>query len=281
MTKMTPSIAKFLIIGLASAAASLMGVSAQAETLRICASTKEAPYSEEGETGFENKIAVALAHAMGRTPEFVFTDKFAIYLVRDFLDAKHCDVVMGVDAGDNRVLTTESIYRTGYVYVSREASGFEADGWEDLAATPYGRFAIRFHSPAETILKYAGKWEDNAAYLYSLINFKSRRNQYNQIPAARLVSEVSSGNADLAIAFAPDVARYVKASRTALRMTMITDSITRSDGVEIPLQYDQAIGVRKDDSVLLAEINAALPNIQGEIDAILMDEGIPLLPPSN
>lgn len=279
---MMTSIVKSLLAGLAIAAAGLMGVtSAQAETLRICASTKEAPYSEEGETGFENKIAVALANAMGRTPEFVFTDKFGIYLVRDFLDARHCDIVMGVDAGDNRVLTTESIYRTGYVYVSREELGFEGDGWQDIAATPYGRFAIRFHSPAETLLKYAGKWEDNAAYLYSLINFKSRRNQYNQVPAAKLVSEVSSGNADLAIAFAPDVARYVKASRTVLRMTMITDSITRSDGLEIPLQYDQAIGVRKDDSVLLAEINAALPNIQGEIDAILMDEGIPLLPPSN
>ena len=290
---MTARFTTSLLAGAALAAACTIGA-AQAQTddaqtdeaqaddaLRICASTREAPYSEEGRTGFENKIAIALAKAMGRTPEFVFTDKFGIYLVRDFLNAGLCDVVMGVDVDDPRVLTTGAVYRTGYVYVSREDTGFDGDGWQDIAGTPYGRFAIRFYSPAETILKYNGKWEDNAAYLYGLINFKSRRNQYNQVDAAKLVSEVTAGHADMAIAFAPDVARYVKASGTPLRMTMITDAITRVDGLEIPLQYDQAIGVRKDDTALLAEISQALPGIRGEIDAILTDEGIPLLPPGS
>ena len=57
--------------------------------------------------------------------------------------------------------------------------------------------------------------------------------------------------------------------------------MTRSDGKVVPLQYDQAIGVRKDDRTLLDEINAALPKVRGEINAILMEEGIPLLPPSS
>jgi methanol oxidation system protein MoxJ len=264
-----------------AAAASGAATASAAQTLRICASTKEAPYSDAGATGFENRIAAKLAEAMGREAEFVFTDKFAIYLVRDFLDARACDVVMGVDVGDERMLTTGSVYRTGYVYVSREDENFTGSSWRDIQGTPYGRFAIRFYTPAELMLKYAGKWEDNAAYLYGLINFQSRRNQYNQVAADRLVSEVASGEADLAIAFAPDVARYVKASSVPLRMTMIEDEMTRSDGKVVPLQYDQAIGVRKDDRTLLDEINAALPKVRGEINAILMEEGIPLLPPSS
>lgn len=252
-----------------------------AEPLRICASTKEAPYSDAEAGGFENRIAVKLAEAMGREPRFVFSDKFAIYIVRDLLETGECDVVLGVDAGDARLATSMPIYRTGYVLVSREDKNFTSGDWEDIRDTRFSRFAVRFYTPAETILKYTGKWEDNAAYLYGLINFKSNRNTYNQVEASKLVTEVASGQADLAIAFAPDVARYVKSSTVPVRMTLIEKPITRSDGKIIPLQYDQAIGVRKDDTALLEAINAALPKIRGDIETILAEEGIPLLPPSS
>lgn len=262
------------VIGAVSAASA-------AEKLRICASTKEAPYSAADGSGFENRIAVTLAEAMGREPEFVFSDKFAIYIVRDLLETGECDVVLGIDAGDERLLTSTPIYRTGYVMVSREETNFTTADWEDIRDTDFSRFAIRFYSPAETILKYTGKWEDNAAYLYGLINFKSNRNTYNQVEASKLVTEVAGGEADLAIAFAPDVARYVKSSPVPVRMTLIDKPITRSDGKVLPLQFDQAIGVRKDSQALLDQINAAIPDIRGDIDRILAEEGIPLLPPSS
>ncbi|WP_114395826.1 methanol oxidation system protein MoxJ [Oleisolibacter albus] len=263
---------------LTGGSAALAASAAKEPALRICASTKEAPYSSGDGTGFENRIAASLAKAMGRKAEFVFTDKYAIYLVRDSLNAGACDVVVGVDVDDERMLTTDAIYRTGYVFVSREDRQFAGTKWEDAGRPDLGRFAIRFHGPGETILKYTGKWEDNAAYLYSLINFQSRRNSYNNVEAARLVSEVTSGEADLAIAFAPDVARYVKASGVPVRMQLIDNDIPRPDGKIVPLHYAQAIGVRKDDASLLAEINAALPKVRADIRRILEEEGIPLLP---
>lgn len=269
------------VLAAAALLAAVAGAAEAAEPLRICASTKEAPYSSADGSGFENRIAVKLAEAMGREPRFVYADKFAIYIVRDYLETGECDVVLGVDAGDERLATSKPIYRTGYVMVSRQDENFDTADWEAIRDTRFSRFAIRFYSPAETILKYTGKWEDNAAYLYGLIDFKSNRNTYNQVDAARLVSEVAGGEADLAIAFAPDVARYVKSASVPMRMTMIDRPITRTDGKAIPLQYDQAIGVRKDDTALLAEIEAALPKIRADIDQILAEEGIPLLPPSS
>ena len=86
------------------------------------------------------------------------------------------------------------------------------------------------------MLKYAGKYEDNLAYLYGLVNFKSNRNAFTEVAADRLASEVRNGEADLAIAFAPDVARYVTASDGELRLTLIENSLERQDGVTIPLQ---------------------------------------------
>jgi len=247
------------------------------DELRICASEVEAPFSQKDGNGFENVIAGALAEAMDRKATFVWSSKPAIFQVRDQLDAKLCDVVMGVDSGDERLLTTRPYYRSSYVLLTRADRGITASDWADPQVKALSSFVVRFFSPGETIVKRLGKYEDNMAYLYSLINFKSPRNQYVQIPGERLVGEVVSGQADIAIAFAPEIARYAKASSTPLRTTVMTTPVTRADGAVLPMHYDQSIGVRRDSAGLLAEIEAALAKLRPRIDRILEDEGIPVL----
>ncbi len=250
------------------------------DELRICASTVEAPFSAADSSGFEDRVAVVLAQAMGRKPVFVRNDKPGIYLVRDQLDQNNCDVVMGVDVGDERVLASKPYYRTGYVMLTKADRNITASAWDDQQIKDQTRFAVRFYSPAETMLKRIGRFEDNAAYMYSLVNFKSRRNQWVQVPGDRIVTEVASGEADVGIAFAPEVARYVKASSTPLRMTVISKDIDQPNGEPIPMHYDQAVGVRKNDPGLLAEINTALEKARPQIEEILKQEGIPLLDPN-
>lgn len=251
------------------------------DRLMVCASAKDAPYSTATKDGFENRIADALAQAMGREVEFVFSERASIYNVRDLLEPKQCDVVFGIDPGDPRVETSEPYFRTAYAFVSRADAGFDGHRWQDAGRDGLKRFATRIHSPAQTMLKYAGKYEDNLAYLYGLVNFKSNRNAFTEVAADRLASEVRNGEADLAIAFAPDVARYVAASDGELRLTLIENSLERQDGVTIPLQYGQTVGVRKGDDALLKEINEALAKAQDQIRTILEEEGIPLLPLSS
>jgi mxaJ protein len=216
---------------------------------------------------------------MDRKATFVWSSKPAIFQVRDQLEAKLCDIVMGVDSGDERLLTTRPYYRSSYVLLTRADRGITASDWADPQVKALSSFVVRFFSPGETIVKRLGKYEDNMAYLYSLINFKSPRNQYVQIPGERLVGEVASGQADIAIAFAPEIARYVKASTTPLRTTVMTTPVTRADGAVLPVHYDQSIGVRRDSAGLLAEIETALAKLRPRIDRILEDEGIPVLAP--
>lgn len=248
--------------------------------LRVCASEVEAPFSQKDGKGFENRLAEVLATAMGRKAQFVWSGKPAIYQVRDQLDPRLCDVVMGVDTGDARLLTSRPYYRTSYVLVTKADRNITATDWQDPQVKALGRFAIRFYSPGETVLKRLGKYEDNAAYLYSLVNFRSPRNQFVEVPGERLVTEVANGEAEIAFAFAPEVARYVKASQVPLRMAPAGTSVTRFDGTLVPLHYDQSVGVRKDDAALLAEIDAALAKARPQIDGILVEEGIPLLKPN-
>jgi mxaJ protein len=245
--------------------------------LRICASEVEPPFSQKDGKGFENQLAKALAKTMGRKAIFVWSPKPAIFQVRDQLEPRLCDVVMGVDFGDERLLTSRPYYRSSYVLITRADRNITASDWTDPQIKSLDRFVVRFFSPGETIVKRLGKYEDNMAYLYSLINFKSPRNQYVQIPGDRLVGEVANGKADIGIAFAPEVARYVKMSPAPLRMTMMTKTVTRADGAVLPVHFDQSIGVRRDSASLLAEIETALAKLRPRIDQILEEEGIPVV----
>jgi len=247
------------------------------DELKICAAQNEPPYSMKDGTGFENRIAVALATAMDRKPVFVWSEKPAIYLVRDYLDKKACDIVIGIDSGDQRVQTSAPYYRSSYVFISRADQDLDVDSWHDQRLLKTGHIAVSFGSPGEVMLKEIGKYEDNMAYLYSLVNFRSPRNQYTQIPPARLVSEVVTGNADIAVAFAPEVGRYIKNSTTPLRMAVIKEDVLRSDGSPMAFQYDQSIGIRKDDNVLLQAVNAGLEKARPQILKILTDEGVPVI----
>ncbi|RUP11219.1 methanol oxidation system protein MoxJ [Hyphomicrobium sp.] len=250
-----------------------------ASTLRICAAAKELPYSASDKSGFENKIAETLATAMGRKVEFVWSDKAAIYAVRDQLDKKLCDVVIGVDTGDERVLTSRAYYRAPYVFVQRKDSPLKIVDWDspDLAkAHPIGFVQ---GSPAEVMITKLDLYNDNINYVSSLTNFKDKRNAYTRIPPERMVGEVADKTAALAVAFAPEVARYVKAN-DALKMVVIPDNNVRSDGLRVPHHFDQSFAVRKDDKDLLAAIDAALPKAQAQIETILKDEGVPYVPPT-
>ncbi|MFO1124081.1 MAG: methanol oxidation system protein MoxJ [Methylocystis sp.] len=251
---------------------------ADPNTLRICAAKNQPPLSMEDGSGLENKIGVALADAMKRKAQFVWSQRPAIYLVRDYLDKKLCDVIIGLDTGDPRVASSKPYYRTGYVFVSRVDRDLDVKSWSDARLKKLGHVVVAFGSPGEVLLKDMGQYEDNMAYLYSLVNFKSPRNQYTQIDPARMVGEVVSGSADIAVGFAPDVARYVKSSTIPLRMTLIEDDAAKGSGEKVPQRFDQSVGVRRDNKALLSEIDQALVAARPQIDEILKAEGVPLLP---
>ncbi len=94
-----------------------------------------------------------------------------------------------------------------------------------------------------------------------------------------MVADVADGKAEIAVGFAPEVARYVRQSSVPLRMTEVDDDTVRSDGVKIPQSFDQSMGVRKNDNELRAALDDALVKARPAIENILKAEGIPLLRP--
>lgn len=269
--------APLLLAGLLSAPAQASDEAADNSTvLRVCAAADELPYSNRDGSGFENKIAVALADAMGRKPHFVWFSRPGIYIVRDQLDMKMCDVVMGVDAGDDRVATTKPYYRAPYVFIQRKDTKLDIKDWSSPDLAKAAKIGFTPGSPAQIMLEKIGLFREHFNYMHSLTNFQDRRNKFTRIPPQRMVNEVADGTADVAVNFAPEVARYVKASGK-LTLTVIPDDNVRGDGEKVPHHFDQAIGVRKDDTALLSALDLALEKAKPRIEEILKDEGIPLV----
>lgn len=280
---------KTVSVAIAAICLSLIGTAFAADdaakpVLRVCAAANEAPYSNRNGEGFENRIAEIIAGAMGRKAEFVWSEKPAIYLVRDQLDTDNCDVVMGVDTADDRMLTTKPYYRAPYVFIERKDSPLDITSFDSPDLMKAGKIGYVPGSPAEVMMNKLDLFGANFNYVKSLSNFKSPRNQYVRIDPDRLVSEVAEGKADLVIAFSPEVARYVKARSDKVKMVVVPDNNTRVDGAKVPFHFDQSIGVRKDDPELLSELDAAIAKARPEILAVLKEEGIPLdqaSPPSD
>jgi mxaJ protein len=259
-----------------AAPVSAAGVVGSDNVLRVCAANQP-PYSIKGGLGFENKIAVLIGETMGREVQFIWSDRPAIYQVRDYLDKNACDVIIGLDTGDPRVLTTKPYYRTGYVFVTRVADHLDIHSWSDPRLLKFNHIAVGFGTPGEEMLQQIGKYDDDFNYEKSLVNFRSARNEYIQVDPARMIGEVASGNAQIAVAFAPEVAQLIKESAVPLTMTLVDDNTVGSDGRKIPEAFDQSMGVRKGDEALLEQLNTAIVKAEPDIEAILKDEGIPLL----
>src|SRR5436309_15112389 len=86
----------------------------QAAALRVCADPDYLPFSNQAGEGFENKIAEAVAKALGKRLEYTWANTrsrggFSEFLART-LDAKKCDVVMGIPSGNREELTTRPYY---------------------------------------------------------------------------------------------------------------------------------------------------------------------------
>ncbi len=262
----------------ASLAFGMSLASAQAEqaSLKVCTAENEMPYSNKAGEGFENKLAQYVAEQMGRKLETVtWTDPR--YFIRDYVDKGLCDVVMGVDSGDPRLITSVPYYRSGYVFITREKDGPELQNWDSEALKKAQHIVFVLGTPAETMLRTIGRYNDMFNYQQELVGFKSRRNQYIKYENDKLVNEVVSGKAEIAVLWGPAAARYVKSAVTPLTMTVIPDNNKRADGEKVGFHYSTSIGVRKGEVALLEQLNKLIRDKQDDIAELLEAEGIPLL----
>src|SRR5256712_4406483 len=134
-------------------------IPAQGAALRICADPDYVPYSNRTGQGFENKIAEAVAKALGEPLEYTWENTrahggFPEFLART-LDANKCDVVMNIPYGSREELTTQPYYVSSYVFIFKKNKNYDIRSM-DSAILKQIKIGFESDTPAEGGLKMRG-----------------------------------------------------------------------------------------------------------------------------
>lgn len=276
------SVLKSLVIGTIG----LSAMQAQAADLNICAGESEMPYSNLKKEGFENDIAEIIGKALNRKVNFVFW-KDARLVERDYLSKGKCDVMMGVDKFDHpdprmrisTMLKTDAYYKSAYVFITRKDREIDISSWNDALIKNHDfRIGMLHDSPGKVMLLQLDRFDDMFDYFAEKQKYQSTRNRALRVEPQEIVNDVATKYVHSANLWGPDAGRYVKASKVPLKMQVIKDDAVKANGEKVPMHYEIAMGLRKDDTALLQDLNRAIKEKQAEIEAVLINEGIPLLP---
>jgi quinoprotein dehydrogenase-associated probable ABC transporter substrate-binding protein len=239
----------------------------QAAELRVCADPNNMPFSNKQQQGFENRIADLLARDLGATVHYTWLLERRNY-VRNTLQAGRCDVLLGVPAGMEGVLTTRPYYRSEYVLVYRAERGLNIDSLYDPALAKL-RIGVHImdenYAPPAFVLAKRGIVRNVVPY--SLYGEAGEPN-----PPAKIFAALDRGDIDTAIVWGPFAGYYAHLRKPPLKVVPIREA----ERVRaIPLAYDIAIGVRKSRQDLEARIQKALDRDRARVKQILAAYHVP------
>ncbi len=272
-----------VLIALAAGALSFSHAPAEAagaRTLRVCADPNNLPFSNRKREGFENKLLEMIAADLGETVSYTWWAQRRGN-VRRTVKAGRCDVIPGVAAGIEMLDTTRPYYRSTYVLVSRaEDGGVSSLKDEKLRKVRVGVQLIGddgFNTPPAHALAQEGIVQNVRGY--TVYGDYGKDN-----PSTNILKAVSRGEVDVAAVWGP-LAGYFASSDFAssdmagkLEVKPISDP---QDFPNFPLQFDIAMGVRRGNEALKAELNTVLERRQTEITKLLQSYGVPLVTASN
>jgi mxaJ protein len=240
-------------------------------TLRVCADPNNMPFSNRAGEGFENQIASVLAADLHETPAYTWWAQRRGFL-RNTLKAETCDVVIGIVAQDDEVATTKPYYASTYVFVTRRDRGLHVTSFDDprLRTLTVGVHVIGadYNSlPPVVALQRRG-------IIRNVVGYSIYGNYATDSPPSKLIEAVARGDVDVAIAWGPLAGYYAR--RSPVRLT-VTPVATPMAVAGIPFVYAIAVGVRRADHALAAQLQAALVRRETEIRRILKSYGVPLV----
>jgi mxaJ protein len=241
--------------------------------LRVCADPNNLPFSNEKGEGFENRIAQLLAQKLGARLEYTWFAQRRGF-VRNTLNARKCDLIVGIPAGFDPVASTKPYYRSTYVFVSRANEPVQIASLDDAALR---RVNIGVHIIGDD---YANPPPVHAlsrrGIIHNVLGYTLYGDYSKPNPPARLIEAVAGGDVDVAIAWGPFGGYFGSKQHPPLKVAPIAPA---SDSPGLPFAFDIAMGVRKDDKALRGELNRILDREQNEIHAILREFAIPFQQP--
>lgn len=266
MSSVSSGLALMVATGLAAATLA----SAEQAPLRVCADPNNMPFSNERGEGFENRIAALVARDLGRPLTYFWWPQRRGFL-RHSLDAKRCDVVMGVPVQSRGVRVTHSYYRSTYVFVSKRERHLHVDSF-DAPVLASLRIGIQVsgddynNPPAAQMLA--------ERHLVQQVRGFTVYGDYAQPdPQRDIVDAVADGRVDIAVVWGPLAGYYAKQQSTRIDITPV--ALTGSAPAS-PMTFEIAMAVRRDDVATGRALDAAIGRRGAAIRRVLRAYGVPL-----
>ncbi|HET6837980.1 MAG TPA: substrate-binding domain-containing protein [Gemmatimonadales bacterium] len=247
------------------------GQAKPARELRVCSDPNNLPFSNQREEGFENRLAELIAADLGASLKYTWRPQRRGF-VRNTLGAGACDVIMGMPAGAERVLTSRPYYRSTYVFVHRKDRGLKIQSLDDptLRQLKIGVQLIGddyANTPPVHALSRRG-------IVGNLVGFTVFGDYSQENPPARIIDAVVAGQVDIAIAWGPLAGYFAQRSGTDLALVPVSPA---SEPPALRFTFDIALAVRPDAAALRDELDAVLARKQPEIRRLLTAYGVPLV----
>ncbi|MEI4231657.1 substrate-binding domain-containing protein [Roseovarius sp. D22-M7] len=234
------------------------------DRLRVCADPASLPMSDKSETGYENALAELIADKLGVPVAYTWYP-MATGFVRNTLNVKRCDVVMGYAQGHEMVLNTNHYATSVYVLIVSEDGPLAGVRSLSDAKLDGKRIGIVAGTPPASHMARNGLI--GQARPYQL--FVDRR---HQSPAQDMLADLDAGEIDAAVLWGPIGGPLVKQAHPDLSVIPLVGE------TEAPrLYYRITMGVRQGEKVWQRQLNSLIRRHQDEIDALLREAGVPLV----
>jgi quinoprotein dehydrogenase-associated probable ABC transporter substrate-binding protein len=236
------------------------------QTLRVCADPSNMPFSDESGEGFEDKLARLVADGTRRTAVAYTWFPAITGFVRNTLGANRCDIIMGYAQGDELVQNTNAYYRSAYVLVYQDNS--DLAGVETLADPRLAdkRIGVVEGTPPSAHMA-AAKLLRRAKVYPLMVDTRIAPSM-----AEVMIRDMQAGEIDAAVIWGPMAGYYAKKSQAHLTLVPL---IHEKGGQRMIFRI--TMGVRPSDQQWKRTLNAFIKDNQTQINALLLEYGVPLL----
>ncbi len=237
--------------------------------LRVAADPNNLPFSNERLEGFENRIAELIAAELGAKLEYQWWPQRRGFF-RETVGAGRSDIVIGVPAGFERVLTTRPYYTSTYVFV-QSVSDPPLRSVDD-PALPHLRIGVQLTGddgnntpPAHALT--------NRGMVTNIRGYTLFGDYAEDSPPSAIVAGVARGEVDVAVAWGPMAGYYAARHTPPLAVTPIDPC----ECPGLPFTFAIAVGVARHRPELRDQINEILERRAADITRILETYRVPLV----
>jgi quinoprotein dehydrogenase-associated probable ABC transporter substrate-binding protein len=235
------------------------------QRLRVCADPGNMPQSNEKREGYQNKIIEIIAADLGATVDYFWRPYHERGLTRETFQNDECDILLDMPVELQALLTTEPVYRTTYVLAYRNDRNYSFDSLDDPKLKSL-RVGVFQHSGIRESLTRRGYGNLDLHVIAYNTDMVEENQPWKQ------VEKVINGELDVAAVWGPFAGWLPKMKGAPLSIQPVNMWEN-----EVPLEFDLAIGMLRNNVLLKYMIDWSLTRKAKEIEAILKEYGVPLV----